>query len=79
MIENGKKQTSTFCHSFILMSGGSYSNLVKKSSLALKCYNLKVEASLFFVPLFSEILEKCRSVTFMIWHFEASEYFFYQI
>ena len=29
----------------------------------------------FFVLLCSEILEKCRSVTFMIWHFEASEYF----
>ena len=42
MIENGKQQTSTFCSSFILMSRASHSSLVKKSSLALKCQNLKV-------------------------------------
>ena len=29
---------------------------------------------LFFVLLCSEIWEKYRSLTFMIWHFEASEY-----
>ena len=29
----------------------------------------------FFVILCSEILEKCRSVTLMVWHFEACEDF----
>ena len=30
----------------------------------------------FFVLLCSKILEKCKSVTLMVWHFKASEYSF---
>ena len=37
-----------------------------------RTWNLK---HLFFFVLLCKILEKCKSVTFMVWHFEDSEYF----
>jgi len=47
----------------------------QKIFTGLEMLQLEIWSISFFVLLCSKMLEKCKSVTFMIWHFEVSEYF----
>ena len=77
MIENGKQQTSTFCQSFILMSRGSHSNLVKKISLTSKCQTMKVTL-LHFSNILLHKRRKKRCFNFQVLAFQGQWRFFDQ-
>ena len=74
---NDRKWEATYFNflSFIHIDiKGFWFNFGQKIFTGLEMLELKIW-SIFFILLCSGILDKCRSVTFMIWHFEASKYF----
>ena len=72
--EKGEQQSSTSCHSLVLISRGSHLILVEKSSLALKWQILKVTLTHFSTILLHKCQKKNTS-TFKFCYFKASEDF----
>ena len=76
MIENGKQQTSNFLPFICIVVKGSWFKYGQKIFAGLEMLETESWSISILFLLCSQIFKKCRSVNFMIWNFEASEYFF---
>ena len=76
--KNDRKRVATDFNflSFIYIDVKGFSfKFCQKVFTGLEMLELGSWSIYFFALLCSKILEKCRSVILMVWHFEASEYF----